>query len=89
MNPTITMYMRPTCPYCRRAELLLLQRGAADLRKLRVDLDPELRAEMIRRTGLSTVPQIFIGDRYVGGCDQLVALDESQGLESLLLGDTA
>ncbi|SFM94197.1 glutaredoxin 3 [Variovorax sp. OV329] len=88
MNPIVTMYMRPTCPYCRRAELLLLQRGATDLRKLRIDLEPELRAEMIRRTGESTVPQIFIGDRYVGGCDQLVALDEAQGLTSLLAEDT-
>lgn len=80
------MYMKPACPYCRRAELLLVQRGCLNLLKLRVDQEPELRAQMIARTGARTVPQIFIGERYVGGCDQLVALDEDDGLQLLLQG---
>lgn len=84
MAPTVTMYMRPTCPYCLRAERLLRERGCTDVRRLRVDTEPELRAQMIERTGARTVPQIFIGERYVGGCDELMALDAMQELAPLL-----
>jgi glutaredoxin 3 len=84
VSVAVTMYMRPTCPFCRRAEKLLVERGCTELRKLRTDLEPALRAEMIERTGATTVPQIFIGDRYIGGCDQLTALDHAGGLTPLL-----
>ena len=82
----VTMYMRPTCPYCLRAERLLRERGCIELRKLRIDTEPELRARMIELTGASTVPQIFIGERYVGGFDELMALDVMQELTPLLRG---
>ena len=84
MAPTVTMYMKPTCPYCLRAERLLHERGCAEVRRLRVDTEPELRARMIERTGARTVPQIFIGERYVGGYDELMALDAMDTLVPLL-----
>lgn len=84
MGTTVTMYMKPTCPYCLRAERLLHERGCAEVRRLRVDIEPELRARMIERTGARTVPQIFIGERYVGGCDELMALDAMDALAPLL-----
>ena len=84
MAPTVTMYMKPTCPYCLRAERLLHERGCTELHKLRVDTEPERRAQMIERTGARTVPQIFIGERYVGGCDELMALDAMDALVPLL-----
>lgn len=78
------MYSTAVCPYCLRAEALLLRKGVAQIEKLRVDLDPELRDAMIARTGRKTVPQIFIGNTHVGGCDDLFDLDRRGGLDPLL-----
>lgn len=81
----ILMYATGVCPYCIRAEQLLRRKGVADIEKVRVDLDPSRREEMQARTsGARTVPQIFIGDTYVGGCDELYALDRAGGLDPLL-----
>lgn len=77
------MYCTAVCPYCVRAERLLLQKQI-EVRKIRVDLDLEQREEMIRRTGRRTVPQIFIGNTHVGGCDDLFALDQRGELDALL-----
>lgn len=81
---SITMYSTGVCPYCVRAEQFLASKGATAIEKVRVDLDPARRAEMMERTGRRTVPQIFIGSVHVGGYDDLVALDRSGGLEPLL-----
>jgi glutaredoxin 3 len=70
-----------------RAEALLMQRGVATIEKIRVDLQPEERQAMMQRTGRHTVPQIFINDRHVGGCDDLMALDAAGGLMPLLTAD--
>jgi glutaredoxin 3 len=78
------MYCTAVCPYCIRAEGLLRQRGVTDLDKIRIDEDPSQRDAMIARTGRRTVPQIYIGERHVGGCDDLHALDRAGGLEPLL-----
>lgn len=82
----VTMYSTAVCPYCVRAEQLLTQKGVADIEKIRVDLEPERRDEMIARTGRRTVPQIFIGDTHVGGCDDLYALERAGKLDPLLAG---
>ena len=82
--PPITMYSTAVCPYCIRAERLLRAKGVTDIDKIRVDLDRERRVEMMERTGRRTVPQIFIGETYVGGCDELYALDHQGGLDALL-----
>lgn len=84
MSQRVTFYCTATCPYCIRAEQLLRERGVADLDKIRVDLEPRRRQEMIERSGRHTVPQIFIGATHVGGCDDLHALDAAGGLEPLL-----
>ncbi|GMU72803.1 MAG: glutaredoxin 3 [Burkholderiales bacterium] len=81
---SITMYSTGVCPYCVRAEQFLASKGATAIEKVRVDLDPARRAEMMERTGRRTVPQIFIGSVHVGGYDDLVALDRSGGLDPLL-----
>ncbi len=86
MTSAVTMYCTALCPYCQMAEQLLSAKGVRDLDKIRVDLRPELRLEMIQRTGRSTVPQIFIGDTHVGGYDDLAALDRAGGLDRLLGG---
>lgn len=78
------MYATAVCPYCVRAEQLLQRKGVADVEKIRVDLDPEQRDQMMRLSGRRTVPQIFIGDYHVGGCDDLFALERSGGLDALL-----
>lgn len=78
------MYCTGTCPYCHAAEQLLQEKGVADLEKIRVDLEPARRAEMAQRSGRRTVPQIWIGDRHVGGCDDLYALDDTGQLDELL-----
>lgn len=78
------MYSTGYCPYCSRAEMLLKQRGVADIEKIRIDSDASQRDAMIQRTGRRTVPQIFIGDTHVGGFDDLAALDRAGGLEKLL-----
>jgi glutaredoxin 3 len=83
----VFMYATATCPYCMRAEALLMQRGVATIEKIRVDLQPEERQAMMQRTGRHTVPQIFINDLHVGGCDDLMALDAAGGLMPLLTAD--
>ena len=80
----VTMYSTGMCPYCVRAEQFLASKGVTAIEKVRIDLDPARRAEMMERTGRRTVPQIFIGPVHVGGFDDLVALDRSGGLEPLL-----
>ena len=81
---SITMYSTGACPYCTRADQFLASKGVTAIEKVRIDLDPARRAEMMERTGRRTVPQIFIGPVHVGGFDDLVALDRSGGLEPLL-----
>jgi glutaredoxin 3 len=77
------MYMTAACPFCQSAERLLAQKGVA-VEKIRVDLEPARRDEMVQKSGRRTVPQIWIGSRHVGGCDDLYALDRAGGLEPLL-----
>ncbi len=84
--PRVQMYSTAVCPYCARAEQLLRARGVSEIEKVRIDLDPERRAEMMEKTGRRSVPQIFIGDTHVGGCDDLIALDQSGELLPLLSG---
>jgi len=85
MNP-VKMYTTLVCPYCQRAKMLLKQRGVEQIEEIRVDLNPAERDTMIELTGRRTVPQIFIGDTHVGGCDDLIALDQRGGLLPLLQG---
>ena len=80
------MYATAVCPYCIQAERLLKAKGVSGVDKVRVDLDPGQRDEMMRRTGRRTVPQIYIDDFHVGGYDDLVALDHAGRLEPLLAG---
>jgi glutaredoxin 3 len=80
----VTMYSTAVCPFCVRAERLLTAKGVADIAKVRVDLDPARRAEMMERTGRRTVPQIYIGGVHVGGYDDLVVLERAGKLEPLL-----
>ncbi len=87
--PDVTMYTTAMCPYCVQAERLLRAKGVEEIRKIRVDLEPDVRAQMMSRTGRRTVPQIYIGDHHVGGFDDLVALDRAGRLEPLLAGDRA
>jgi glutaredoxin 3 len=82
----VKMYSTATCPYCLRAKALLRQRGVEAIDEIRIDEQPAERDAMIRLTQRRTVPQIFIGDTHVGGCDELVALDRAGGLEPLLAG---
>ena len=83
MTP-VKMYTTQVCPYCVRAKALLKQRGVEQIEEIRVDLDPGQRDAMMKLTGRRTVPQIFIGDTHVGGCDDLMALDQRGGLMPLL-----
>jgi glutaredoxin 3 len=80
----VLMYSTAACPYCVRAEQLLTRKGVKDIEKVRVDLEPERRAEMMQKTGQRTVPQIYIGETHVGGCDDLYELDRQGKLDSLL-----
>ena len=80
----VTMYTTGVCPYCQMAERLLKSKGVAEIDKIRVDTDPARREEMMTRTGRRTVPQIYIGERHVGGFDDLAELDREGGLEPLL-----
>jgi glutaredoxin 3 len=82
--PAITMYSTAVCPYCIQAERLLRAKGATAITKIRVDLDPRERQAMMARTGRRTVPQIYIGERHVGGYDDLVALERAGELDPLL-----
>jgi len=83
MTP-VKMYTTQVCPFCIRAKALLQQRGVDTIEEIRVDLHPEQRVQMMEITGRRTVPQIFIGDTHVGGCDDLVALDQRGGLMPML-----
>ena len=83
----VRMYTTQVCPYCIRAKSLLKQRGVDVIDEVRIDLDPAQREQMIVLTGRRTVPQIFIGSTHVGGCDDLMALDRSGGLQPLLQAD--
>ena len=82
--PRIVMHATGVCPFCVMAERLLRAKGIADIEKIRVDLEPERRKEMMERTGRRTVPQIYVGDQHVGGYDDLAALDRAGGLDPLL-----
>lgn len=80
----VMMYSTAVCPYCVRAERFLHAKGVHDIAKVRVDLEPARRVEMMNKTGRRTVPQIYIGDTHVGGFDDLVALDRAGKLDPLL-----
>ena len=80
------MYGTGTCPYCQRAEMLLKSKGVTGIDKIRIDLEPERRSEMMEKTGRRTVPQIYIGEVHVGGYDDLAALDRAGKLVPLLGG---
>lgn len=81
---TVKMYTTAFCPYCTRAKQILQSKGVAQIDEIRIDTDPEARAVMVQTTQRRTVPQIFIGDTHVGGCDDLIALDSRGGLLPLL-----
>ncbi len=80
----VIMYCTAVCPYCVAAERLLQSKGVDAIEKIRVDLEPHLREEMMNKTGRRTVPQIYIGETHVGGFDDLSALDKAGGLMPLL-----
>jgi glutaredoxin 3 len=81
----VLMYLTAACPFCQSADRLLQQKGA-EVEQVRVDLEPARRAEMLRRSGRRTVPQIWIGERHIGGCDDLYALERKGELDPLLKG---
>ena len=81
----VLMYITAACPFCQSAERLLLEKGVR-IEKVRVDLEPARRAEMMQKSGRRTVPQIWIGERHVGGCDDLYALEREGKLDPLLEG---
>lgn len=85
MQP-VKMYTTAVCPYCIRAKQILKSKGVAAIEEIRVDMQPDERVKMMEITGRRTVPQIFIGDTHVGGCDDLIALDGRGGLVPLLNG---
>jgi len=85
MTVRVLMYATAACPFCQSAERLLVAKGVK-IEKIRVDLEPERRAEMVKKSGRHTVPQIWIGERHVGGCDDLHALDRKGALDPLLEG---
>lgn len=87
--PRISMYCTASCPFCIAAERLLRGKGVAEIDKIRVDLEPERRTEMMERTGRRTVPQIYIDDFHVGGFDDLSALDRAGKLDPMLRSETA
>ena len=82
----VKMYLTQSCPYCVQAKALLKQRGVEQIDEVRVDLEPAQRSTMMQITGRRTVPQIFIGNTHVGGCDDLVELDRRGELLALLAG---
>lgn len=86
-SPTITVYSSGWCPYCSRAKALLERKGAPFV-EIDVDAAAQARTEMMERSGRRTVPQIFIGDQHIGGCDDLYALDAAGGLDPLLTGES-
>ena len=83
---SVKMYTTAVCPYCIRAKQILKSKGVEKIEEIRIDMQPEERMKMMEITGRRTVPQIFIGDTHVGGCDDLVALDGRGGLVPLLQG---
>jgi glutaredoxin 3 len=83
MTAHVLMYATAACPFCQSAERLLLAKGV-QIDKIRVDLEPERRGEMTKKSGRRTVPQIWIGERHVGGCDDLYALEREGKLDPLL-----
>ncbi|PIT53492.1 glutaredoxin 3 [Snodgrassella alvi] len=85
MQP-ITMYTTGVCPYCQMAKALLKQKGVADINEIRIDTNPQVREQMMQRTGRRTVPQIYIGEVHVGGFDDLNALNQAGKLDALLAG---
>lgn len=80
----VKMYTTAVCPFCVRAKQVLKQKGVDEIEEVRVDLDPSRREEMMSLTQRRTVPQIYVGDTHVGGCDDLIALDRAGGLDPLL-----
>lgn len=80
----VKMYTTAVCPYCIRAKHILKSKGVAEIEEIRVDENPSAREHMMQITGRRTVPQIFIGDKHIGGCDDLVSLDSVGGLTPLL-----
>ena len=86
MMQPVKMYTTAVCPYCIRAKQILKSKGVEAIHEIRIDMEPEERMKMMEITGRRTVPQIFIGDTHVGGCDDLVALDGRGGLVPLLQG---
>ena len=81
---SVKMYTTAVCPYCIRAKQLLKAKGVEQIEEIRIDLDPVQRDHMMQTTGRRTVPQIYVGDTHVGGCDDLMALDAKGGLLPLL-----
>jgi glutaredoxin 3 len=88
MSVLVLMYTAATCPYCQRAERLLAEKGISEIDRVRVDLDPQLRMQMMQKTGRRTVPQIYVGEHHVGGYDELAALDHAGKLDPLLRGES-
>ncbi len=88
MQP-VKMYTTAVCPYCVRAKQILKARGVDQIEEIRIDTNPAERDRMMEITGRRTVPQIFVGDTHVGGCDDLMALDGRGGLVPLLNGQPA
>ena len=86
MSASVLMYTTAVCPYCIRAKQLLKSRGVNEIEEVRIDLDPQRRDEMMQKTQRRTVPQIFIGETHVGGCDDLIAIDRAGKLLPLLEG---
>jgi glutaredoxin 3 len=84
MTSPVRMYSTAVCPFCVMAERLLRSKGVTEIEKIRIDLDPTARQDMMTKTGRRTVPQIYVGDRHVGGYDDLAALDRQGGLVPLL-----
>jgi len=82
--PHVKMYTTAVCPYCVRAKQILKAKGVTEIEEIRIDTQPEIRELMMSITGRRTVPQIFIGETHVGGCDDLMALDAKGGLMPLL-----
>ncbi|HEX9673831.1 MAG TPA: glutaredoxin 3 [Burkholderiales bacterium] len=87
MSQKVTMYSTGVCPFCQMAERLLRSKGVAAIDKIRVDLEPERRVEMMEKTGRRTVPQIYIGQTHVGGFEELAALDHAGRLDGMLRGE--
>lgn len=82
--PIIIMYTTGVCPYCQMAKALLKQKGITEINEIRIDTDPQIRDQMMQRTGRRTVPQIYIGETHVGGFDDLNALNQAGKLDPLL-----